>query len=376
MKILVIHLDNVILCPPTINLVENLVDHKHEVSLITYNARDLCSKVLQERNNFHIIDLGQRINPTNNLTKYFIRLKKRIWIREYLEKHINEFDRIWTTTEITVREIGNVILKSNTKHIMQLMELTDYVPLFGGYKLFKFDIERYAQRAYRVVVPEYMRAHIVKTKWNLKKLPIILPNKPYSICIDEQIISEKTAEIINILKAQKRKIILYQGGFTKDRNFDSFAKAAKVLEEEYVLCLMGKDNDYRKEICDKYPHILYLGFVLPPEHLIIARYANIGILTYHPVQDGFYSELNAVFCAPNKTFEYALCELPMIGTDVPGLKLIFDQYSIGCCIKNDDAESVIDAIRYVENNYTNMKSKCIDYWESVDLIKIVNDILQ
>ena len=206
-------------------------------------------------------------------------------------------------------------------------------------------------------------------------MPEILPNKPYTVNVSEDGISQKAIEIINFLKKQDKKIILYQGGFTKDRKFDQFADAAKELEDDYILCLMGKDNEYRREICAKYPHVHYLGFLQPPEHLVIAKYAHIGILTYYPVKEAFYSDLNAVYCAPNKTFEYALYKLPMIGTNVPGLSEIFEKYEVGCCIEKDDKRSVIEAVRYVENNYATMKRNCKLYFDSVNLDEIVENII-
>lgn len=375
MKIMVVHLNNINLCPPAISLVENLIEQKHEVMIIAYNIDELKSNIIMS-NNIHMYNLGKYITPTCNIRKYVLRMKDRIHVRKYIKKNVSKCDVIWTTSEITVREIGKILLKTNKKHIMQLMELTDFVPLFGGYRCFKFKIEKYAQAAYKVVVPEINRAHIVKVKWNLKYLPEVLPNKPYTHIVNKQELSQKANEIISYLKCEKRKVILYQGGFTKDRKFEQFIKAMNSIGDQYVLCLMGKDNDYRKEICKSNPTIEYLGFLNPPEHLIIAQYAHIGILTYFPVRDGFYSDLNAVFCAPNKTFEYALCQLPMIGTNVPGLSAIFEKFNVGCCIKQDNAEAVIEAIQYIEENYQEMKNNCIRYFESVDLVELVKKILE
>lgn len=375
MRIMVIHLNNINMCPPAINLVENLVDHDHEVTLVSYNISEMKS-IYRKRANFYSFDLGNYIIPSSKLRKYRLRFKARNKARKYIREHIKEYDRVWTTSEITVRDVGDILIKSGVKHILQLMELTEYIPRIGNFKLFPFDIEKYAQKAYKVVVPEINRAYIVKVKLHLEELPSILPNKPYTIDISEEGISEKAAEIIDFVKSQNRKVILYQGGFTKDRKFDEFAEAIRQTGNKYVLCIMGKDNDYRQEICRKYSFIVYLGFLQPPEHLIIAKYAHIGILTYCPIQEAFYSDLNAVYCAPNKTFEYALCGLPMIGTNVLGLKEIFEKYQVGCCIEKETSESVIRAIHYVEDNYSDMKMNCKRYYESVNLNEIVKNIIE
>jgi len=375
MKIMVIHLNNINLCPPAISLIENLIEHGHDVLLVSYNISEMKSSIVKKKK-LKAYDLGDYLILRSSLKKYVLRYSSRSKVRKFIKRHIVAYDCVWTTSEITVRDVGNILLTSGVKHILQLMELTDYVPQIGNIKCFRFDIEKYAQKAYKVVVPEINRAHIVKVRWHLAKLPEILPNKPYTVTIKEDCIGEKAKAIIKYLKKQKSKVILYQGGFTKDRKFDQFAEAIDKMNGEFILCLMGKDNDYRKEICSRYPFIHYLGFLQPPEHLVVARYAYIGILTYYPVKEAFYSELNAVYCAPNKTFEYAMCGLPMIGTNVPGLGEIFEKYNIGRCIENDDCESVIKAIRYVESNYQSMKVNCKAYFDSVDLDAIVKNIIE
>ncbi|OLU38479.1 hypothetical protein BO224_08355 [Erysipelotrichaceae bacterium NYU-BL-E8] len=236
-------------------------------------------------------------------------------------------------------------------------------------------MKKYAQSAYKVVVPEVNRAYITKTWWELSTLPSILPNKPYRIKNSGEL-SKDASRILEKVKNEKRKIILYQGGFTADRKFDLFAEAIRQLNNEYCLYLMGPDNQYRESICEKYPEIEYLGSLIPPEHLEVAAFSHIGILTYIPVNDGFHSSLNAQYCAPNKTFEYALKQLPMIGTDVMGLQEIFKEFNIGVCLKNESSEAVIEAIACIENNYDNMKKQCIEYYESVDLGKLLNKIIE
>ena len=371
MKILMIHLDNNInKCPPAINVMENLLEHGHEVFLISYNIDELNNEILSSKN-FRYYDIGKRQDPKNNIKKYYLRLEVRNRVRKFVSAHIKQYDFVWTTSDITVREVGPILLQ--TKHVMELMELAQNVPMFGGHEQIRFDIAKYARHAYKVVVPEINRAYINKVWWGLDKLPTVLPNKPYRVEVPNA--SVEAQQIINILKNEKRKILLYQGGFTEDRKFDVFAQAIELLGDDYCLYFMGKDNNYRKDICKKYPFIKYVGCLNPPEHLLIAKYAYIGILTYVPIKVGFYSELNALYCAPNKTYEYALCNLPMIGTDVLGLREIFDKFGVGVCINEPTPQGVVEAVKYVSEHYNTMKVNCKKYYDSVDLDKIVENIL-
>ena len=69
MRIMVIHLNNINMCPPAINLVENLVDHDHDVMLVSYNISEMKS-IYKRKNNFHSFDLGNYIIPVSKLRKY------------------------------------------------------------------------------------------------------------------------------------------------------------------------------------------------------------------------------------------------------------------------------------------------------------------
>ncbi len=107
---------------------------------------------------------------------YTVDFENRKLIRKWVKKEMKNNDIIWTTTDATVREIGPDLL--NYKHVMQLMELVEYVPKFPlipKKNLFKFNITKYAHHAWKIVVPEINRAYIQKVWWDLEKTPKILP---------------------------------------------------------------------------------------------------------------------------------------------------------------------------------------------------------
>jgi glycosyltransferase involved in cell wall biosynthesis len=148
---------------------------------------------------------------------------------------------------------------------------------------------------------------------------------------------------------------------------------------DYVLYIVGKV--YSKEGQEKidylqknYP-VEYLGGFNPPSHLNFLKYAYMGVLPYKPVKSQSSDELNALYCAPNKIFEYAGFGVPMIGSDVMGLKLPFEQWNIGCCYDDNSIESIMDAIDYVEKKYETMTEQCIEFYNSVDLNKIICGII-
>ncbi len=366
MKILIIHSNDICNYPPVKSLVENLENNGHEITIITRDSNNILEK-FKDVKVFKLLPHGK--TKLENFTNY---LRNRKLIRKYYNLSAKENDVVWTTTTETVREVGHNLLSCN-HHVMQMMELIEYEPYFPFVSIIKFNIKRYAQHAWKVVVPEKNRAYIQKAWWNLPRTPYVLPNKPYSIRIDK--IPKELIPYIKKMKEETKKIILYQGVFLPDRNLDAVAKAISYLSDRYVLYIMGKENEYQKQLCEKYPFIVCVPFIPSPYHLAITKEAYIGLLPYVPKKVANSSILNALYCAPNKIYEYAACGLPMIGSDVLGLKEPFEKYNIGCCCDELDCSQITNALQTIETHYDEMSLNCKRYFNSIDLDNIVNSIL-
>ena len=369
MKILIIHAAEVFSYPPVINLVKNLLANGHELTLVTYDVRGLDDKSLESIQTV-LLNPRNKGNLIRRLLNYPMRKKE---LKEALKKFGKKSNVVWTTTDITVRDLGKELL--NYKHVMQLMELVEDIPLIPYQKVLKTNLKLYAQRAYKVVVPEINRAYIQKTWWKLKNTPVVLPNKPYTLTLGN--LNEKEKETLSLIKNETRKIILYQGVFAPDRDLDIFAKAIEILgEDKYCLYIMGKDNELREALSAKYKNVKYLGFIPAPNHLYFTKYAYIGLLPYQPSTECWhYSILNAMFCAPNKIYEYSAYGIPMIGTDVAGLAEPFANYNMGICCKKITPESVSEAVHQIEDRYLEMKENAYKFYKDIDLDGIVNEIL-
>ena len=115
-------------------------------------------------------------------------------------------DVLWTTTDLTVRSLGDTVLKY--KHIMQLMELERWYPQFKGSKLFKFPIDQYA-KSMESGGSRDKSSVFQKTWWNLKEVPEVLPNKPYNMNPGDPL--PEMEEALEKMKKEEKKIILYLG---------------------------------------------------------------------------------------------------------------------------------------------------------------------
>lgn len=280
---------------------------------------------------------------------------------------------LWITSPSCIRILKKKIFQYKT--IVELLELQKC-----GYSyrnLIKFDIGKYAKGSWKNVTVEQNRAYIQQIWWDLKKVPYVLPNKPFNLNFGE--LTSELESTIKKMKNEKRKIILYLGGIYSDRYFESIAKAIS-KQDDYVMYIVGriptnKDAKIVEKIVKNYS-VEYLGYYLPPSHLALISYARIGILPYQPSKESFLSELNALYCAPNKIWEYAGFGVPMVGSDVLGLKLPFEQWNIGRCCDLNDESSIIKAIEEVDRNHDEMSLNCYKFYDSVDLEKIVSEILE
>lgn len=382
MKIVIAHYQNIVSYPPVISLIDNLLKNQHVVRVVAYGTHNLPKRILNHKN-FREFDIPQ-INKKSFIDAYREKNILRNLANKQVISFMNDADFLWTTTDFTVRWLGDIVLRY--RHIMQLMELIQYYPRYPRFKIlnkWRFPIDKYARAAYKVVVPEQNRAYIQQVWWNLKEVPTVLPNKPYYTDVDFKELEPNILEKLDAIKNEKRKIILYSGVLWFDREFEPFAKAVQSLGSDYCLYVMGSVGDaYKsrfKELLNRYPCVTYLGYFNAPQHLCFYQYAYIGLLPYKPgnSSDNYtnISELNALFCAPNKIYEYARFSLPMIGTNVPGLKGPFEKYGFGICCEHLKPQEIKESIEYISNHYGEMKLGCRKFYDDINLDKIVHSII-
>ena len=76
-------------------------------------------------------------------------------------------------------------------------------------------------------------------------------------------------------------------------------------------------------------------------------------------------------------YEYSKFGIPMISNDIPGLKYIFQQYNCGRCVNYPmTPEAITECIKHVFNNYDEMSKGSKLLYESVDMKRIINDIIK
>ncbi len=373
MKLIIVLLTAIENLPPARNLLISLTKKNVEVELVTMYSSHLPNEI-KDSKNIVVYDVQPKIYH-NKLRCLINRFLRRIKVRKLIKKIATKDDIVWTMTDYEVMEIGKVLLKH--RHVMQLMELIKDIPYFDELPCFKAHIDKYAKRAEMVIVPEYNRAHIQKAYWNLDSVPFVLPNTPNILDCErnKQIPNQEIQNKIYSLK--DKKIILYQGTFGYERVLDQFILATRLLGDGYAVVLMGSNTADLQELVKKYPEVIHIDFIPAPLHLTVTSHAHIGILSYVNTQKiKHFDPLNAIYCAPNKIFEYAAFGVPMISNDIPGLAVPFSKYNIGRCATELTAEEIKKEILNIEKDYDNIRNNCIEFYKSQQYDDLVENIIQ
>lgn len=376
MRITVVCVNSLQTLTPVMNLISCLLDLGHTVTLLARNPEELPAAILQNPS-FSFVDIGPK---RNGLVRIHADVAKtRLFINRYLKEHSSEIDVIWTTTDTSARDSGRQLLKM--RHVMQLMELTEGVPFitYNRHMPKSRAFIEYARNAKAVVVPEINRAYIQKIWWKLDRLPVVLPNKPI-IETPEEHFSEDEQKIADLFAEEKRSIVLYQGNFYGDRNFKPVADGIDLLGGSHALYLMGKATPHTQPLLDEltgtHQNVRYVGYVNPPNHLLFTKMGHIGLLPYSPFSDSTpTSSLNALYCAPNKIWEYARFGLPSLSSSSPALDTIFARYNMGAMYDDTKPDTVAKAIEEIEDNYEQMSIGAKKYYDDTDMYEIIESIL-
>ena len=353
MNILVIHSDSAVEYPPVLSLCRDLLGLGHRVLLVAKGTKGIPS-FLTENVNFDSITVGERPKGVSRVAFDFASDAE---IKKICKKKLDDFDVVWTTTDVAARACGKLLFEK--KHIMQLMELSPRVPLFSMHDmpLRSMVTEELARRAFHVVVPEYNRAFIQQAWWQIEKTPVVLPNK--SLVAPDVDAAKRYPDIYEKFNNEKRMIILYQGVFTPDRDFTGCMAAMDLLGEEFALYLMGVREQWEPMLeaqRNGRDNVVLIPCVPAPNHLAFTGFGRIGLLPYAPSY-ARESPLNALYCAPNKIWEYSYFGLPMVGSQMPALKSAFDAAGMGVTTDFSNPNEIADSIRMIDANWNEISER-------------------
>lgn len=371
MKFIMVHMGPIKKYPPAISIIKHLNDLGYDLILCTTDIDNNTKKMCQKRN-IKFIDIKIDYEKPIPIVVKFIRmiyLRYKLW--NEIDKVYDDDTIIWVFSDLALKHLGNRLLKRS--YILHMFELSEKTLYFHKLPQLALNNQKFAQNALAVIQAEYNRAHIAKAWWHLEKLPYVLPNKTYDdgSIQKKSVITDKYAASV-IQKLKEKKIIIYQGTVNTERPLQPFIKAIDTLGDDYAFVVMSNSENIYKDVESN--NFYFIPFVSPPFHLEVTSHAYIGILTYVPTNNEF-SKLNALYCAPNKLYEYSMFGIPMIGNDIPGLKYTFDLNGMGKCFSSFDEQSIVSAIENVEENYDSMAIASKKFYNDTDIKGILNNII-
>ncbi|WP_083929049.1 methyltransferase domain-containing protein [Hyphomicrobium zavarzinii] len=145
--------------------------------------------------------------------------------------------------------------------------------------------------------------------------------------------------------AQSRRILLFQGGYSPNRNLERLVDAmAHVKTGDVDLVLLGfggfervlRQHAERLGLLGKRVH--FLKAVDQNELLQHSASADLGIIPYPHV------DMNSYFCTPNKLFEFIQAGLPILANSSPELIRFVKGNGFGHVAPMTSAEAIAEAI--------------------------------
>ena len=222
------------------------------------------------------------------------------------------------------------------------------------------------KHAHLVVAANQERERILKSVYRLKNTVNILNISPN--------IKHNQAENILI----KEDYIVYQGYLSKDRDIEDYILLLINLPKNIKLKIIGggPDLDYFKDLVVKLnleERVCFTGKI--PYSQLIRENLNckIGIVSYS------LEGLNNYYCSPNKLYEYAQLNMPMIFSPQPFLTRISKKYRIGEVISKEmEIDKKIDLITQLFENIeiyqTNMLMFISDFTYENEMRKLTKSI--
>lgn len=203
-------------------------------------------------------------------------------------------------------------------------------------KPFIFDAHEYFPE-----MPEVIRRPFIKKIWEQVE-KFILARRPYAYTVSNsiaQIFERKYGttcavirnlpvkqELVPFIKGAGMPYLLYQGAVNEGRGLENLLIAMQQVNMPLVICGEGDLlNQLKRQAQDlKIAHkIIFKGYVLPADLILITRQAYIGIMLLANQGLSYFYSLS------NKFFDYMQAGIPQILTNFPEYRQINEQYQVG-----------------------------------------------
>ncbi len=202
----------------------------------------------------------------------------------------------------------------------------------------------------RIIATNKQRADFMVTKYKLDSHLTLYDNSSFKkIDVSKYIINEK----IKLLQKKGYKVLVHLGALTNNRDLDKLLLSILTLKSVAVV-FIGHNFGFKalnsstiKSLDDRFVHI---DQVEQKEILAWINGCDIGIVFYRQ------TNMNNIFAAPNKIYDYMSMEIPTLGSDSPTISNILDYGTYGEVVDSNDSQEITVMINKMLDSIEDYKS--------------------
>jgi glycosyltransferase involved in cell wall biosynthesis len=209
-------------------------------------------------------------------------------------------------------------------------------------RLFAAIERRWARRASRVATVNEPYAAVMEQRFGVPR-PLVVMNCSYRRdvpAVPQRLFHERLG------LDQSARVVLYHGGFSRDRGIEQLIEALPSLPTDAVLVLLGYGSlqaelERRAAEPGLAGRLFVLPAVAPTELLDWVGSADVVAMPIQP------STLNHRLTTPNKLFEAMAAGVPVVASDLPGMAGIVRETGCGVLCDPTSPAAIAAAIRSI-----------------------------
>lgn len=248
---------------------------------------------------------------------------------------------VYHCNDLDTLDIGAVMKIVGKKLVYDSHELYVEEVASPWIKRFYLPLEKLLARfADSVITVNPFIAYELQRRYGLKKNVHVVLNCPQTV---GDLTSRRRSR-----GGSNRIIVLYHGGFYPDRGLENLVRASSHLRKGAILVLRGNGEleDRLKALAVGMRNVLFEKSVPMNAVVEAASRADVGVIAYLP------SNLNYLYCSPNKLFEYMQAGLAIAASDLPFLRKIVVGEGIGVVFDPNDPADIARKINFVTEKST------------------------
>ena len=320
----------------------------HEVTVVALRAGDLPRR--EERDGFVVlrpVDAGPLAGPTISRTLEtgsrwrLPRVPAAVWLRDrMLASRLTRAARsiqadVYHAHDLNTLEPAVAAARIHEARIVyDAHELwPDLTGLGRGERArWRRAEHRLIHEADLVIVPSQSRGEELVRRYGIAMPAVVMncppaPNEP----------PDPGASRLAALRRRGETLVVYAGGFSPNRGLENVVRSIDLVEG-LRLVMLGwgpLEGALRRLASEK---VLFEAPVEPDAVVPTLAGAHIGLVSYLPI--GRNNEL----AAPNKLFEYLHAGLAVAGSDLPDIRRIVEEHSIGELFDASSPDSIAQAL--------------------------------